>query len=339
MFKHPRDFIRMFDDWFSDNVGFRENFIDYYKEITKLENSLHHVQQYKDGQFLMLIGEQGHHYFAYTNGWMVSKFQGKTFLTEKQLHGLTNGLNKAKQYLGEKGIPFIVMFCADKETIYPEFYPKSIMRGLEPDHLDRITSYVSDNTNVDIFNIKESLIARKNDYMLYNKNIGDLTHYNEIGAFFAYQELMKHINTYMPQIKALTLNDINIIYTDESVYQNNPDIYLKHNLTHKKIEEDFFNTVPLNHPSHGVAFENDDTTLPTILFMRDSYMGHTNFDNYLCKYIPEHFSKTILIHWANIANLKSYVEYFKPDIVVFESAERELGRFSNSVSNLQILGN
>ena len=52
MFQHPRDFIRQFDDWFSDNVGFRENFIDYYKLFAKLENNA----QYTDGQYLMLIG-------------------------------------------------------------------------------------------------------------------------------------------------------------------------------------------------------------------------------------------------------------------------------------------
>jgi hypothetical protein len=335
MFKHPRDFIRMFDDWFSDNVGFREGFIDYYKKFMNLESNI----QYTDGQYLMLIGEQGHHYFAHTKGWMISKFQGQPFVSEEQLQGLADGLNKAKQYLDEKGIPLIVMFCADKEEIYPEYYPKSILRGPEPTQLDRITEYTRSHAGVDLFNIKECLLLAKQNYPVFDK-VGDaagiLSHYNEIGAFFAYQELMKHIKVYISEMDAFTLNDVDITYTERGIYPNIPDVHLKRELTYTRLESDFFDNVPISHPSHGVAFENNNSTLPTILLMRDSYAGNAN---YLSRYIPEHFAKTILIHWANIANLKSYVEYFKPDIVVFESAERELGGFSNSVSNITLVQN
>lgn len=333
MFQHPRDFIRQFDDWFSDNVGFRENFIDYYKLFAKLENNA----QYTDGQYLMLIGEEGHHYFANTNGWMISKFQGKPFVSEEQLTGLANGLNKAKQYLDDKGIPLIVMFCTDKEEIYPEYYPKSIKRGSGPTQLDLITEYVKNHTDVDLFNLKECLLSAKQSYPVFDK-VGDaagiLSHYNEIGAFFAYQELMKHIKTYMPEMEVFTLNDIDITYAERGIYHNIPDVNLKHEVAYSRLESDFFENVPLGNPSQGVAFENKDLTLPTVLIMRDSYAGNATF---FSRYIPEHFGKTILIHWANMANLESYIEYFKPDIVVFESAERALGEFSNCVSSLQNL--
>jgi hypothetical protein len=335
LFKHPRDFIRKFDDWFSDNVGFRDRFINYYKMLSKLENNV----QYTDGQYIVLIGEQGHHYFAYTKGWMISKFQGKSFLTEEQLHGLANGLNQAKQYLDEKGIPLVVMFCADKEEIYPEYYPKSIKRGPEPTQLDRITEYARSHTGVDLFNIKECLLLAKQNYPVFDK-VGDaagiLSHYNEIGAFFAYQELMKHIKSYMPAMDAFTLNDVDITYTERGIYPNIPDVHLKRELTYTRLESDFFDNVPIDNPRALVAFKNNNSTLPTILLMRDSYAGNAN---YLSRYIPEHFGKTILIHWADMANLENYIEYFKPDIVVFESAERELAGFANSVSNITFVQN
>ena len=332
--KSPSDFIRRFDEWFSDNVGFRELFIDYYNNIrVKLENNV----QYADGQYLMLIGEQGHHYFAHTNGWMISKFQGKPFVSEEQLQGLVNGLNQAKQYLGRRGIPLIVMFCTDKETIYPEYYPKSIMRGPEPIQLDIITDYVTDHTDVDLFNIKNCLLSAKESYPVFDSNgdaAGILSHYNEIGAFLAYQELMKHINAYMPEMKAFTTSDIDIAYVDRGIYQNIPEVQLKRGVTYKRLEANFFDGIPLGHPSQGVAFENEDASLPTILLMRDSYAGN---GTYISRYIPEHFGKTIMIHFANMEYLDDYIEHFHPDIVVFESAERELGEFSNFMANLQNL--
>lgn len=327
----PSEFVRKFDDWFSDNVGFREYLIDCYKNTwTKLENNV----QYTDGQYVMLIGEQGHHYFAYTDGWMISKFQGKPFVSEEQLQGLVNGLNQAKHYLDERGIPLIVMFCVDKETIYPEFYPKSIKRGPEPIQLDIITDYVTAHTDVDLFTIKDCLFSAKKEFPVFDK-VGDvsiLSHYNEIGAFFAYQELMKHINVYMPEIEAFLIEDIIITYADRGLYQNIPDVRLKQDVTYKLLEADFFDDVPLGNPSQGIAFENKDCSLPTILLLRDSYAGGGTF---LSRYIPEHFGKTILIHRANMEHLKNYIERFQPDIVLFESAERELSGFANCAASLQ----
>jgi len=323
--KDPALFIRRFDEWLADNIGFRQRFIDYYNLAKKMENNV----QSRHGQYVMLKGERGHRYFAHTDGWMIGKFQGKPFLTDEQLQGLASGLNKTKEFLDERGIPLVVIFCSDKESIYPEFYPKSIARGKEPDHLDRITDYLKTHTTVDVFNIKEALMSKKSEYLLYNKNTGDLSHYNEIGAFFSYQDLMKHINAYFPDIKAFTLDDIDIWYREDSVYPDNPQTRLKKELTFKRVNDSFFDGLKLTPDDQGMAYENNDTTLPTILIMRDSYMGWDNF--FLMKYIPEHFGKTILFHFTSMNNFEKYINHFKPDIVVFEAVERELQRFADSV--------
>lgn len=323
----PRDFIKQFDEWFVDNVGFREIMISSYKSLDKIEKQ----GRYMDGNYVMLIGENGHHYFA-NNGNMIEKFQGKPVMTDEQLQGMANGLTEIKQYLDERNIPLIVMFCADKETIYPEYYPKSIKRGSEPVQLDIITEYVKNHTDVDIFNIKETLLASKENYPVFDK-VGDatgiLSHYNEIGAFFSYRELIKHINVYMPKIKPFTIDDVDIIYKDKGVYKNIPDVLLKQELSYRIVESDLLEEY-LNHPSELLVFENNDSALPTILFLCDSYAGS---GNYLSRYIPQHFGRTILIHWRNIQNLKKYIDFYKPDIVVFESAERVLKDFANYVIN------
>ena len=329
LFGSPGDFIRQFDAWFSDNIGFREGLIALHKIAKKLENNV----QYTDGQYIMLIGEQGHRYFAYTDGWMIRKYAGKHFVTGELLRGLSDGLGKARQYLEEKGIPFVVMLCADKEMIYPEYYPKSIVRGPEPIELETITDHLKNDRGIDAFNIRDCLLAAKGDYPVFDK-VGDVTHYNEIGAFFAYQELMKHIIAYMPEMEAFTIDDVDITYSDSDIEPGTPDVRLKRGTTYKRLDPSFFDAVPLVHPSHGVAFENEDASLPTILLMRDSYAGD---GNYFSRYIPEHFGKTIMIWWSDMAYFAEYVKAFEPDVVAFESAERELGGFAGHVMGLQNL--
>ena len=331
-FQHPADFIERFDQWLNDNLGFRDSLLGYYGFVKKLENNT----QYTDGSYIMLIGKEGHHYFADINGWLIEKFQGKTYLDEEQLRELASGLENVNHYLAKKGIPLIVMFCVDKETIYPEYYPKSIKRGPDPIQLDIITDYIIKHTDIDIFNIKENLLSQKDTYLVFDKN-GDsaLSHYNEIGAFFAYQELMQHITAYMPEIKAFSIDDVAITYSDTITYKNVPDVQLKSELTYERVDDIFFEGVPLGHPSEGVAFRNKDSTLPTVLFMRDSYSGN---GNYLSRYIPEHFKESVFIHWSNMENFDAYIEHFKPDIVIFESAERAISSFAGSLSNLRDLG-
>jgi hypothetical protein len=290
---------------------------------------------YTDGQYLYLIGEQGHHYFAHTGGKLIPKFQGKQFLTDNQLTNMAAKLEEIKTYLDKQGIPLIVMFCTDKESIYPEFYPKSIKRGPEPIQLDVITGYLREHTTVDVFNIRQALLAEKDNFLLYHiidamSFTGDFAHYNEIGAFFAYRELMKHINIYLPEIIPYELNDVYISYDEKEI----PSVSLKHEKAYRRLDPSFFDDVNLSRPFtwDNVAYENIVSDLPVILFLRDSYSA----EQYIGKYIVNHFGKSIMIHWSNMEHFEEYIDRYKPDIVVFESAERELDGFANTIAKIPI---
>jgi hypothetical protein len=319
---HPGTFVRQFDEWFKDSTGFREKLVTLYNVVGK--NEWLNGVRYTDGQYVYLVGMKGHHYFA-SGGELISKFQGKQFLSDEQLSGMAAKLEEVKIYLESKGIPLVVMFCADKESVYPEYYPKSIKRGPEPIQLDVITKYFQQNTNVDVFNIRQALLAEKDTNLLYVVSSGDLSHYNEIGAFFAYCELMKHINVYFPQILPYKMDDIEIKYNENGI----PNVTLKSGFTYQKLDSSFFDDVDpeLLATWRITGYESINHDLPVILFLHDSYAG----EGYIGKYFAQQFSKAIFIHFLNISNIEEYISQFKPDIVVFESAERQLGGFANCV--------
>jgi hypothetical protein len=322
----PEAFIKEFEAWFKDSTGFREELLSLYKAVNKRKRS--NIVQYTEGQYTFLIGEQGHHYFAYEGGWMISKFQGKKFLSDKQLSGMAAKLEEIKAYLENKGIPLVIMFCTDKESIYPEFYPKSILRGPEPIQLDLITNYLQENTNVDVFNIRKALLAEKETFLLYVVSQGDLAHYNQIGAFFAYRELMKHINIYFTQITPYELDDIDINYDKIGI----PDVTLKSGFSYQKLDSSLFPDLDPNQFSTKriMVYENINNDLPVILFFSDSY----GWEEFIGKYFGQHFRRAIFIHFINIRSFKEYINLFEPDIVIFESAERELRAFANFVNEI-----
>jgi hypothetical protein len=325
---HPGSFIRQFDAWFKDSTGFREQLLSLYNIIDK--NKLLNGVRYTDGQYTYLIGEQGHHYFADVNGRLIPKFQGRQFLSNEQLQNMAVKLEEVKTYLDTKGIPLVVMLSADKESVYPEFYPKSITRGPEPIQLDTITDYLRDHTSVDIFNIRQALLTKKDDYLLYYKIDAmwfttAFAHYNEIGAFFAYRELMKHINIYFPNMIPYELDDIEITYDDKEI----PYASLETGKSYKNLDPSFFDDVDLLRPFtwENIAFENMKPNLPVILFFCDSYAA----EQYIGKYFAQQFGKAIFTHYINIGNIEESVDQYNPDIVIFESAERGLTGFANYV--------
>lgn len=326
---HPGKFIRQFEDWLKDSTGFREQIIKLYNFMDN--NWINSFVRYKSGQYVYLIGEKGHRYFADVDGKLIKKFQGKPFFSDELLASMANKIEETKIFLDSKNIPMIVMFCTDKESIYPEFYPKSIKKGPDPIQLEIITDYIRDNTSVDVFNIRHILLKEKNNFLMYPvSSSGDLTHYTEIAAFFAYYELMQHINIYFPQLVPYELSDIEISYDKKGI----PHVSLKVEITSKKLDSSFFDDVELSRPFswHNQVYENIESGLPTLLVFRDSYINEDTGG----KLLAQHFSKTIFIHYENIWKFEEYVTKYNPDIVVFESAERALDGFAYMISGIPV---
>jgi hypothetical protein len=329
---HPGFFFSQFDSWFKDSTGFREQLVSLYNVINK-NKSFGRQIRYTEGQFTFIAGEQGHHYFAgvETNN-LISRFQGKQFISEKKLENMAAKLEEFKTYLDHKDIPLVVMFCADKESIYPEYYPKSIIRGPEPIQLDTITSYLQDHTSVDVFNIRQALLAEKSNYLLYPVS-GDqvaLSHYNGIAAFFAYRELMKHIAAYFSLITPLELTDVYISYDEKGEHL----VFLKEK-KYRNLEPSFFDNVNfIDKDYFGLlfndAYENLEPELPVILLLRTSFSG----EGLAGKFIAQTFGRTIMTHFMNMEYIEEYITLFQPDIVVFESPEYQLVFFADSVARI-----
>jgi hypothetical protein len=178
---------------------------------------------------------------------------------------------------------------------------------------------------LDVFNIRQALLAEKNNYLLYPVSSGDLSHYTQMAAFFTYFELMKHINIYFPNIVPFELNDIIITYDENKL----PQVYLGFEKTYKKLDESFFDVYFLNKNlrDFNAVFENTDPDLPIILLFRDSFAD----EGFITKYIAQHFGKTIMTHWLNIEHFHDFVNRINPDIILFETIDRDMSLFANII--------
>jgi len=151
-----------------------------------------------------------------------------------------------------------------------------------------------------------------------------LTHYNYTGAFFAYRELMKHINAYFPEIVPFELKNIDISNNE----QGETDYSIKTDITYKVLDPSFFDNIPvsdINLAYFNCAYLNTNPDLPTVLFLRTSY------SSLLGPLVAQHFNKTIMTHFMNMRHLEKYVNLWNPDIVIFETVEYQLNYFADAV--------
>lgn len=112
MTPNTSDFIKQFDAWFSDNLGLREPIVTLYNKL----NSMYSQGYYLDGESVVFIGKEGHHFHSNDNQ-ITPIYQGKPWLSEQQLKDFSNGLNEIDQYLSSKGIPLKNRFIGNTTLI------------------------------------------------------------------------------------------------------------------------------------------------------------------------------------------------------------------------------
>lgn len=315
-------FIKEFESYVNDNIGFREYFMglnnSFEKTFTK--NDIR-----RNPQYIEIIGKAGHAYYG--TDFMINKYQGRYKIPQDRMDKFIVNLNKISAYLKDKNIPFYLMAFTDKETIYPQFYTNAIVKGKGEPLIDEFTKYVGRNAkDVTVFNIRDTLDAHSDEVLLYNK-VYDTEHFNEYGAFYAYQNLMEKL-----KLPAKTLLDFNVEYVEING-DTVPKFTPKYPITADFLNDDLPQDSEL-FKALKTSYTTSNEKLPNILVMRDSYFGYV--DTLMMKFLPESFNNTITLAYNELNRLKKCVDEFLPDYMVLGFAERELQFFMNCVINMEL---
>jgi len=102
-----------------------------------------------------------------------------------------NTLEERKEYLESKDIDYLFAFWQNKHTIYPEElpYPLKIQIKDTLGQADQLINFLKDNnSNFNFIEVRSALLAKKAENQIYRKLD---THWNSLGAYFAYNEFLK----------------------------------------------------------------------------------------------------------------------------------------------------
>jgi len=283
----------------------------------------------------VVVGKNGWLYYrseAVGDEVSISDFMGRTVPDSSTLTRWQQIIKERRQALDGRGIQYLAFVAPNTMTIYPENLPNEIIQKVRGrTRLDAVMETMPD----EIMDLRPSLLQRKRFEPVYPISN---THWNDAGAFAAYEAVTARLVTWFPAIRPVRRADLStrIILTNGEVEfmigqkmaeEPKPNIFLE---TSKVFDarcadtgevvlapgpSKFRNWVGIDSDCPSGRFIQDRQTLPKAVVFHDSFMMAMN------PFLSQNFREVRYIrgrfNW-------SVVEQEKPDVVLDEVTERYL---------------
>ena len=136
----------------------------------------------------VLIGHNGWLFYG-TDG-AVEDFTGARPFTLPELEAWRLTLQHTQDWLKQRGIAYVFVLVPDKHWIYPADMPVGLNRRAGLARVDQLVDYLRTNSTVHVVDVREAMAESAAGERLYH--LTD-THWNDRGAFVAYQQVMMRI--------------------------------------------------------------------------------------------------------------------------------------------------
>ncbi|WP_370770914.1 hypothetical protein [Eubacterium ramulus] len=310
------NFTSDLESWINDNIGLRSQMV-----IANAKIQFYGFNVLANNSDMLLGPNQE---LNYATNDIIADYQHEDLKTQDKLNQIASSYQRVSDYLEQRGIQFYYFQCWDKQSIYPEYFPKTVKQFGDVSKTDQIIATLKTRTTVDVISSKELLIDAKKEYDTYSV-WGDPTHWTQRGAYLGYRMLMEEINAKnQNKYKILSANDYNIEITDQGytvfggIHKKDmlEDFEVKDPQAYLSDEEPRFLSEWAN-KSRTIYYNDKVDNNDTLLILGDSY-----FDNFLYDDFAESFHRVVFI-WGDYAEkLEQLVDYYQPSIVINENAER-----------------
>jgi len=307
--KKPLQFLKEFKPYFKDNFGFRHALSTSY--IKYKTNVLHESPLPSK----VVFGKDGFMFLGNSFSNVINESYGEKF-TKKELSQIKKTITSRNDWLAKNKIKYYIAVAPNKHTVYKENFPLNLT--VKTTRKEQLITYIKNEINFDIIDLGLQFKEKKKENRLYKKLD---SHWNDLGAFYAYQTLVDEISRDF-DIEKLEISSFKIDSVkasgDISKMINYSDkknsVILKPKFKTQAVDVDFvkyYKNVNIYESHH----KNRSKKLKVLLF-RDS------FSSALKPFINETFGECIYIWSANFD--KKFILKEKPDIVISEYIERYL---------------
>jgi hypothetical protein len=234
-----------------------------------------------------------------------------------------------RRFVERRGSHYGILVAPNKETIYPQFMPKGYRQVGEKSRLEVLREALPSETL--FVDPTQVLINASSDDQLYAKTD---VHWNGVGAFLAYEQLIRALNRWYPDLEPLSREQL-VSYREPG----NFDL-----MRQAALEPFSRETWELLRPERGwtAATSGPEERVkgltlggqPTYTENEAGYplhvlVLHDSFGQQLKPFMAETFARTSFLHHRyytarNVQgeSMAALIERLKPDVVIHEATER-----------------
>lgn len=239
-----------------------------------------------------------------TEGHPIWDYMGINRYTQEELTQTAENLTAARDYFESTyGIPFHIVIVPNKELIYSEEMPDTIVRLNDVSRGEQLDDYLKQNTDLSCLYLRDALLEAKKQRQVYYATD---THWNHIGAFAGLQAILEKIYGESAPLGSASFR------VDSTTYAGDLAILAG---VEERYSIDTLYTFISN--SADPAQYHDDV----LLLLGDS------FSDYLSSQAQFYFKKVYRVS-AKDFHIDMMKEY-QPDLIIWESAERYIDIFKD----------
>jgi hypothetical protein len=326
-------FPRSFEAFYNDHFAFRNHFLKMYADMNF---NIYKKCPYPDQ---VIIGYNQHLFMIPKE---LDTYQRTTLFTKDELDRIRSEFSYRKNYFQEKGIDYFVAVCPIKYSIYPEYLPWYMQIQDTVCRTDQFLDVIS-GLGIEVIDLRKVLLAAKDSISSTSRELFMATdnHWNEIGAFVAYQNIASRIARKQPRALVLQASD----YTISPKHRNGGNLANILNMREEmkdvqytftlwnpvktneitpcpyKAPDDFY----VNEFFKGYSMQDGNQNLPRIMMVHDS------FGKFIHPYFRDSFSRSVFIwdKWQYKLN-EPIIDAEKPDVYISMTLESLLPALANN---------
>ncbi len=313
VFKYFNDF----DAYYSENFNGRSMC---YRSISGLKYKLFGTSAKRES---VIVGKDGFLFLGNNAGNIIDETLGLDLLSDGEVIRIQRQMVRTSRWMNKNKIQFYVMTGPNKHTIYTEKLPFKV-DSTRRTKIDQITEIVNDTNGATWIEVEEALMQAKKRGLLYEKTG---THWNTLGAYFAYREIMAALNKDFPgEFRPLPLKNMERYQHETKMLGlarmldypiNEISNEIKVSSTRSKEQAPKLNLKRRQSTKAELRYKASKKKRKAVI-IRDS------FSSALTDFLKEHFEEVVFI-WASKIDTDIILKE-KPDIVIYEVVERNVDR-------------
>ena len=334
------DFFSQYNNYYADHIGLRDQMIGVYAEVMVNGFGLSSSPKIQFGK---------NDWMFFVNDDNIKIGIGEYKLTEEQLHTIALNQQMISDYYKSVGKEYILVFTPSKASVYTEYVFGNYQ--VTETLIDQVTDYLLHNTDVKVINVKEAEINAKDKGNLYLKTD---THWNQLGTYYAYLDIVEKLNAYGLDIGEPVIPDFETLNVDgefskmlgknylleseqayNAVWDYNTKTYIKSDNEYIKAITDFNSRIDYmaaNTQQPEMLINYNSQTDKKMLMYVDSMWRP---DRGLPKYLSENFSEIMYTRMRTIDY--NVDELYDADVILCSITERFIPTLAGQPSNVPAL--